>query len=137
MEICVCPKSVLNRIPLDADRLVHLNFLVSAAAVLALAPLLGSLPHVCLAQWLLRIPCPGCGITHSLCAMGHLDFRNAWHWNPAAIPLAVFLVLQFLFRSIALWKPFMGQMITRGSRLAGRFVWGSLLIVWFARLLRI
>jgi len=137
MEIRLCPRYVLNRLPVPPDRLDHLDVLLSAAFVLLAAPFLSYIPHVCLAQWLLRIPCPGCGITHSLFALAHLDFRQAWHWNPAGIALAIFLALQLLARSFALLKPAVGAAVARASRVTERFVLGSLLIVWFTRLIHV
>jgi len=28
------------------------------------------------------LPCPGCGLTHAFCAIGHGDFVQAWAYNP-------------------------------------------------------
>lgn len=31
-------------------------------------------------------PCPGCGMTRALTALGHLDFGRAWRLHPFSIP---------------------------------------------------
>jgi len=46
--------------------------------------------------------CPGCGMTHAVCAIGHLRFRDAWNYNPLSFLVYPVLILAligaFLFR---------------------------------------
>ncbi|MEO5822556.1 MAG: DUF2752 domain-containing protein [Vicinamibacteraceae bacterium] len=37
------------------------------------------------------LPCPGCGVTTSLLALGRADIGAAWHANPAGAGVAVLL----------------------------------------------
>lgn len=51
------------------------------------------LPPSCTAQLLFGIPCPSCGMTRGMISMGHGNWQQAWHFNPAALLLFTFLVL--------------------------------------------
>ena len=137
MEILLCPKWFLNRLPLDRQSQVHLNFLLSVLMICLMAPLVSKIPHVCLAQWLLNLPCPGCGITHSLMAMGRLQLREAWRWNPAGIVLAIYLTLQICARAVALGIEATGTAVSRFSKYGERFVLSALFAVWFMRLIHL
>ena len=39
------------------------------------------------------IPCPGCGMTHALQCIVHLDLKGAWHYNAISFLLPVILLL--------------------------------------------
>jgi hypothetical protein len=135
MEILIFPKRILGRLPLSEQAQIHLNCFLSVLFICMIVPLLSAIPHVCLARWLFSLPCPGCGITHSLIAMMHLQPREAWQANPAGIPLAIFLILQLCLRPIALCSVAAGTRIILASRLGERFVLSALFAAWFARVI--
>jgi hypothetical protein len=74
---------------------------VIAALVLGGSLLLppGALPDLggCWMRNLLEVPCPACGLTHGILAIGHGRFAEAWTFNPFSFLfylLAVILVLK-------------------------------------------
>lgn len=59
---------------------------VAAGGALVLSALVdpNALPSVSLCGFraLTGAPCPGCGLTHAFCAIGHGRFAEAWHYHP-------------------------------------------------------
>ncbi len=49
----------------------------------------------CLFQAFLHIPCPGCGMTRAYISLLHLDFRQAFMWNPMFWSIPVLLIFYF------------------------------------------
>jgi hypothetical protein len=137
MEITFIPQWFLARLCADEERRVHLNCVLSAIAVLAALPFLSYLPHICLAQTLLHIPCPGCGITRSLLNLSRLDIQLSWRANPAGVVLALLFGFQIIARPIAFFVP------TTSRRIGGTARWLStatviaLLAVWIERLAKV
>jgi len=56
----------------------------------------------CLLRALTGLPCPGCGITTSLLALGRGDVAASWAANPAGLAVAGLLVGQALVAAAAL-----------------------------------
>ena len=134
MEILVLPRSLLNRLPIDERFRPAANAFFSGLLVFASLPLLAKIPHFCLARRYLGIPCPGCGIIHSLIAMQHMRFHEAWHWNPAGIALAVFLMFQICVRPWTLCFRSAEAAVLKFSRLGELLVLSALFAVWATRL---
>ena len=128
---------MLARLALTPAQRVHLNAFASILVAAAGAPRVVRLPHVCLFQYFLHIPCPGCGITHALFALGRLDISAAWHANPAGIFVATFIAFQFVARPVALLAASAEQAITRLSRHGSTITVFSLVFVWVWRLIAI
>ncbi len=82
---------------LDPTRRWHLRR-AAVLAVMVLAAALGAaaLPGGCLAQLLLDLPCPGCGLTRSVAATAHGDWSAAWILHPLGPPVALAFGLLFL-----------------------------------------
>src|SRR5215212_9677034 len=80
---------------------------LTAAVVLIAAP--DALPALarwtdagCLFRGLTGLPCPGCGITTSLLALGRGDMQGSWSANPAGFAVAGLLLGQAVVASVAM-----------------------------------
>ena len=102
MEIDFCPRWMLTKLGVPLEAQPNLGVLLSSLLAVVISPVLIRLPHFCLVQKLLHIPCPGCGVLHSLNAILHLDFWRAWCFNPGGVVFAVSLVVQIFGRTLQL-----------------------------------
>jgi hypothetical protein len=135
MEITFIPRWMLAWLFVDEERRFHFNCAVSALLIVAAIPLIKVVPHVCLAQALLGIPCPGCGITHALAALRHFDLRAAWIANPAAIALGLLFVFQIFVRPAALFIPRISGNVSHVGRWLSAATIFALMAVWILRLI--
>ena len=76
-------------------------------AIVIPAPSLGAstvlgLPKLCLLRNITGIACPGCGMTRSLIATGHLHFVDAIAFHPLGPPVLILLLLYSLMHVIKL-----------------------------------
>lgn len=98
MQIALFPEWMLAWAFVSRERARLFNLLFSSVLVIVVTALaldrVESVPHFCLFQKLLGIPCPGCGILHSLNASFHGDFHRAWLANPAGLVMAVAILFQ-------------------------------------------
>ncbi len=63
---------------------------------------------VCGFKALTGLPCPGCGLTHSFCAIGKGDLREAFAFNavgPALYVVSILVWLRFLFALAGVKRP--------------------------------
>jgi hypothetical protein len=135
MEIDFCPRWVLSKLGIPEPSQHHVALLVSALMALALLPLAIRIPHFCLMQKVLGIPCPGCGVCHSVLAILHLKPVMAWKANPAGIGVASVFCFQLVARPIAMVAPRTSGLISEASRRISNVVLGSLLVVWIFRVI--
>jgi hypothetical protein len=134
MEINLFPNWLLAKLKIAEERWRHFALSLSAVLILLLVPIAVRLPHFCLVRFLFGIPCPGCGILHSLIAMMNFDVRAAWFSNPAGIGLFLLLGFQIVAQPISLNWPDASKAVTNFSRHAGTAVTVWLLLVWITRL---
>jgi hypothetical protein len=136
MEIAFFPRWIFGG--MEESKRRHLNYCVSAIALLVGLPYLRLIPHICLFRWMVGIPCPGCGITTAIAALCRLDFHGAVQANVAALPIALLLVFQILFRPLALCSSSLRReaSIDRCSRFISVCASFSLCLVWIAKLIR-
>jgi uncharacterized protein DUF2752 len=135
MEITFIPRWILSWFSADEERRLHLNCAVSALLILAAIPLLRFIPHICLAQTLLGIPCPGCGITHALAALGRFDLRGSWLANPAGMALALLFIFQLIVRPMALFIPEASRNVSAAGRWLSTATVIALMAVWIWRVI--
>ena len=119
MEIYCVPGKCLGWLGVRPENQVHTGFFLSSLLVLLLAPALMAVPHVCLFRMISGLPCPGCGITHSIVALFHFDFQAAWKANPAGLVVVLCLLYQLAARALAILRPGTGKMVTAFSRSLG------------------
>jgi hypothetical protein len=135
MEITFIPPWILSCLSMDEERQLHFNCALSALLIVVTLPLLSVIPHICLAQTLLGIPCPGCGITHALTAMARLDLRLSWNSNPAGMALALLFIFQLVVRPLALFIPETSRTVGRAGRWLSTATGIALMAVWIERVL--
>jgi hypothetical protein len=135
MEIDICPRWVLARLGIPARCQRHVALLVSALLVVGLLPLAIYVPHFCIMRKVLGIPCPGCGVSHSILAIFRLNPVSAWEANPAGIGVAFAFCFQLAARPIAIMVPRTGDWVSQTSRQISNVALGCLLAVWISRVI--
>ena|ERR1019366_53608 len=135
MDIDICPRWFLARLRISEPIQHHFALLVSALLTLALLPLAIHIPHFCLMQKVLGIPCPGCGVSHSIMAILRLNPVMAWEANPAGVGVASVFCFQLVARPIAIVAPRTGVLVSQASRHISNVALGGLLLVWVSRVI--
>jgi hypothetical protein len=141
MEIAIIPHFIIRKLFSDETNQIHANVLLTSMAVIAallfwhnLYFYLSSIPHFCVFQKLLTIPCPGCRVTRSILAVIEGNMLSAWEYNPAGLFLYFFFIAQIPLRIIALKFRASQNLISQVSRIGSKAVVVVLLSVWVARL---
>jgi hypothetical protein len=141
MEIAFLPNWILTRLSRNESVQWNLNVLFSCLLLISVVSLTSAVditktfPHVCIVQYLFRIPCPGCGITRSLIALSRLDMGAAWRSNPVGPFLGGFLLFQLPARTLAVYSAPLGRTFNRFSAVASRLLVISLVVVWLCKIL--
>jgi len=135
MEIDFCPRWILSKLRIPERCQHHLAILISTLVVLLLVPIIPHVPHFCLMKKVLGIPCPGCGISHSLMAAFTLDLAKAWFANPAGIGVALLFCFQIVARPIAIGVPGAAGVVSSISRYGSNLSVILLFLVWTYRVL--
>ena len=100
MEIALFPSSLFRQLRAPSDLQHHLNVLLSVTVVAALflsaslLDLVTSLPHFCLMERGLGLPCPGCGMTGALAAAARGELSQSAALQPCALGLVGVLAVQ-------------------------------------------
>lgn len=134
MEINIFPKWLLGKLNIAEERRLHFAFLFSALSIPLLLPFAVHLPHFCLFRFLFGMPCPGCGILHSLIAICNFNLQDAWASNPAGVGLFLLVGFQIVARPIVLLWSNTSKAVSRFSHQAGTVVCAWLALVWIERL---
>ena len=100
-----------------------------------MVPIIPHVPHFCLMKKLLGIPCPGCGISHSIMAAFRLDIAKAWFANPAGIGIALLFSFQIIARPFAIVLLAAAGMVSSISRYGSNFSVLLSFLVWTYRVL--
>lgn len=135
MEIDFCPRWILAKLRIPERSQNHFAILISTLVILLLVPLVQHVPHFCLMKKVLGIPCPGCGISHSLIAAFRLDMATAWFANPAGIGVALLFAFQIIARPLAIARPRAARVVSLISRYGSDFSVIVLFAVWVYRVL--
>ena len=141
MLIAFLPRRVLARLSPDRAAQAHLNILLSSTLVLVGIVTLGrypgliaGVPHFCLAERLLGLPCPGCGMVRALTAIPCGRLVASCHYNAAAIPFFALCCAQVPIRAMRLAKRGDAQRLAAASRIMERAALTTILVVWVLRL---
>jgi hypothetical protein len=107
---------------------------LGAWAASFLHPVLNLLPG-CAFKRLTGLPCVSCGLTRCVLALGHWDWRAAFHWHPAAAGLAALLPAVVLWDLRRAWRgdPYPGLPDSRAARLS---IWLILFAIWALQVAR-
>jgi len=135
MEIDFCPRWILAKLHVPERSQHHLAILISTLVVLMLVPVIPHVPHFCLMKKVLGIPCPGCGISHSVMAAFRFDLAKAWLANPAGIGVAMLFSFQILARPLAIALPRAAGVVSSISRYGSNLSVILLFVVWTYRVL--
>ncbi len=100
----------------------------------SLQPFSSFLPG-CAFKQLTGIPCATCGLTRCVMALGHWDWRAAFHWHPAAACLAALLPVLALWDLRRAWRqePYPQLPDSRAARMVVGLI---LLAVWALQVAR-
>ncbi|HJQ67985.1 MAG TPA: DUF2752 domain-containing protein [Blastocatellia bacterium] len=85
---------------------------------------------ICLFKNVTTLPCPGCGLTHSFCALGKGDVAGAFGYHQLGPPLFLFLLVLWV-RSVCVllgWE----RAVLAYDRLAARTNPGLMMAIAFA-----
>jgi hypothetical protein len=134
MEIYCCPGKLLAFLGIREENRIHAGYVFSSVLVLLISPVLVRLPHVCLFKLISGLPCPGCGITHSIAALTSFNLSAAWQSNPAGIFVVVCVLFQLVARPLAIMHPLTGPNVHFASKWIGHAAFTALLVVWVVRI---
>jgi hypothetical protein len=135
MEINFCPRWILTKLRIPERIQNHFAILISTLAILLVVPIILHVPHFCLMKKFLGIPCPGCGISHSVMAAFQFDLAKAWFANPAGIGIALLFAFQIIARPLAIAQPRASVAVSLISRYGSNFSVVLLFAVWAYRVL--
>jgi hypothetical protein len=135
MEIDICPRWFLTKLGIPVPTQHHVALLFSTVFVLVLAPIVIRIPHFCLMEDILGIPCPGCGVSHALIAILRFSPAMAWEANPAGIAVALTLGFQLVARPFAIVAPRTSDWVSQASCRISNLAVASLLLVWVLRMI--
>lgn len=123
----------LRRLPIfDRETRGELRFFMYLGlfgiAIALFAPLDRIEYSICYFYNATALPCPGCGLTRSVIRIFHLNFAEAWFFNPFGYPVA----LAFVFFSIAAFSQPLFRLWDESRALMGwSMVSGGALLIVF------
>lgn len=141
MDIRLLPGVLFERLHLRADAQHHLNVLLSVVAVataFVVGDVLGvarSLPHVCLVEHLLSIPCPGCGMTRSLALIARGDVKASLTVHPCGVLLVAGIAVQSITRVVRLARSVPEFLADGLIRTLNHGMLAALIAVWAFRVI--
>lgn len=110
MHIALVPPSLIRRFCRSESDAIHINVLFSCTLLVAFFSWLGglrfitSLPHFCLFEHAVGIPCPGCDITSALLALARFDIYRSVSIQPCGLALVSTVFIQSATRGAYLLR---------------------------------
>ena len=105
--------------------------LATAALAVLLSPL-----ELCLSAAVLRLPCPGCGMTRASLALVHGDIKAALAFHPLSIVLVPCVLLFFAaqgVRYVGTGNSWSTTPLPRWTEVLAAALIAMLVVVWIAR----
>lgn len=140
MQITLIPTSAFKRYgPFGIDAR-HVNVLVSGTILILLFSwhdglrYITGLPHICLFEYVLGIPCPGCDITAALVKLAGLDVYGSLLTQPCAVVLVVTFFGQLIVSAAHVSQHLDLNAANKSARALGNVFVSVLLLFWFYRL---
>lgn len=117
---------------LAAFAVVMLSGVFLASTLLSLPPANSNEPYftICGFKNFTGLPCPGCGLTHSFCALGEGDLAGAFSFNLLGPPLFLLFVLVWVRSACVLLNKH--KPVSAFDRMAERFQLVRVFLVAFA-----
>jgi len=139
MHIALVPPSLIRKLCQSESDAIHINVLFSCALLVSIFSWLGglrfatSLPHFCLFEHALGIPCPGCDITAALLALAHLDINRSISTQPCGVALASTVFIQSTIRGAYLLRLINIQRTNQGVNALSTAFTALLMTFWIFR----
>ncbi len=128
------PDTQPTRIPREGELLGHWIVLLICAGILLGGLLISPpgcnspylrigripIPDTCSFKNLTGLPCPGCGLTRSIVAGMHGDFKVSLRFHKLGVLTLVYVCLQFLFRLIVIALPSLRTRVMGFGRVLNR-----------------
>jgi hypothetical protein len=141
MEIAIIPHFIIRKLFSEEINQIHANVLLTNILIIVLLVFwhnynayLSSIPHFCIFQKILNIPCPGCGIIRSLFAIAGGSILSGWKYNPAGLFLFFYFLAQIPLRILALKSHTSKVKITEISQFGSKILISALFLVWIVKL---
>ena len=144
MDIAIIPYVLLRMVCPRGKNLHELNILLSSIGIIILfislrgelIELLNSLPHFCLVDKLVQIPCPFCGTTRSLSELSQWNLARAMELNPTGPLYGLYLLIQVPLRTITITRTDGLPSIEKFTKLFGYAIFFIAGANWIAHLVR-
>jgi hypothetical protein len=143
MEITIIPRWIIKYVCANSRKQYDTNILISNLLIISvfavlketIIDVLNMLPHFCLMNKMLDIPCPACGITRAFCELSKGNFEQAYKLNFSSIFVAFFFLFQIPLRICSLLKHDFQKNVARISRICENMVLYVILINWVVNLI--
>ncbi|MGQ8335929.1 DUF2752 domain-containing protein [Sunxiuqinia sp. A32] len=139
MEISIIPRFLIRRISDNDIQQINWNILISTILILFSLifinlSMMNAIPHFCLVERLIGIPCPVCGVSRSVLSLYDFKIMDSLKYNPNGLLIAIAFLTQIPLRMIALFDGKYYPMIEKISRSMTRLLLVTLLTYWFYKL---
>jgi len=143
MEVAIIPEWLFKLLSLDERKKYEANVLISNLLIIIAFAIFGSrllilaneLPHFCLFNKIIGIPCPVCGITRAFCELSKGNITQAYYLNLSSLFVASFFVFQIPLRICSLYKPETQKIVTKISKTLGRLVLVIIVANWLINII--
>lgn len=142
MEFSFIPKYFINSCIKTEQAQIDANILLSSLFLLIFIFIFfyldfnfGIVPHFCLFEEFLGIPCPGCNVSKSIFLLHKRDVAKSLEVNMAGVAILGFVLLQIPLRAIALIKPKTSKTISNLSKNGSFLVLSILIFEWLLNFL--